>query len=52
MIVGCLPNTVEDVPVGEDPDIDVWNEDVVEPAFLLIPEEGVRHPDLLGVSHR
>ena len=47
-----LPNTVEDIPVGENSDVDVWNEYVVEAAFLLVPEEGVRHPDLLGIGHR
>ena len=47
-----LPNTVEDIPVGENSDVDVWNEDVVEATLLLVPEEGVRHPDLLGIGHR
>ena len=47
-----LPNTVEDIPVGENSDVDVWNEDVVEAAFLLVPEEGVRHPDPVRVGHR
>jgi hypothetical protein len=47
-----LPYTVEHIPVGENSDVDVGDEDVVEAALLLVPEECVRHPHLLGVRHR
>ena len=43
-------DAVEDIAVREDPDVDIVDEDVVEVARLLVPEEGVRHPDLLGVG--
>ena len=46
------PDTVEHVAVGEDPDVDVVDEDVVEVTSLLVAEEGVRHPHLLRVSQR
>ena len=46
------PDGVEDVAVGEDPHVEVGLEDVVEPTDLLVAEEGVRHPNLGGVSHR
>ena len=41
------PYAVQDVPVGEDPDVEVGLDDVMELALLLVPEEGVRHPHLL-----
>ena len=44
------PDAVEDVAVREDPDVDVVDEDVVKVSSLLVPEERVRHPDLLWVS--
>ena len=44
------PDAVEDVTVREDPDVEVGGEDLVEPRHLLVPEEGVRHPDLARVS--
>ena len=44
------PDTVEDVAVGEDPDVKVGGEDVVEGADFLVPEEGVGHPDFAGVG--
>jgi len=50
--VRISPDTVEHVPIGEYSDVNVWNEDVVEAALLLVPEEGVRHPNLFSVSHR
>lgn len=40
------PYTVEDVPVGEDADVKVRLDDVVEFCVLLIPEESVWHPYL------
>ena len=42
----AYPNAVEYVSVGEDPDVEVWLDDVVELALLLVPEEGVWHPHL------
>ena len=44
------PDAVEDVTVREDSDVEVGGEDLVEPRHLLVPEEGVRHPDLARVS--
>ena len=46
------PDTVEDVAIGEDPDVDIVDEDVVKVASLLVLKEGVGHPDLVGVCHR
>ena len=43
-------NAVEDVAVGEDSDVEVGGEDVVELPDLLVTEEGVRHPHLARVS--
>jgi hypothetical protein len=42
----AYPDAVEYVSVGEDSDIEVGLDDVVELALLLVPEEGVRHPNL------
>ena len=44
------PDAVEDVSVGKDPDVEVGQDDVVEGALLLVPEEGVGHPQLPGVA--
>ncbi len=46
---GFLPDAVQDVPVGIDPDVQVGLDDVVKLSIFFIPEEGVRHPDLAGV---
>ena len=43
------PDAVEDVAVGEHPDIEVGGQDIVEIADLLVPEEGVGHPNLTRV---
>ena len=43
-------DAVEHVAVGEDSDVEVGGEDVVELPDLLVPEEGVRHPHLARVS--
>ena len=43
-------DAVEDVAVGEDSDVEVGGEDVVELPDLLVPEEGIRHPHLARVS--
>ena len=44
------PDTVEDVSIGEDPDVEVGGEDVVELPNFLVPEEGVGHPDFASVG--
>ena len=44
------PDTVQDVAIREDPDVDIVDEDVVKMASLLVPKECVRHPNLLRVS--
>jgi hypothetical protein len=51
MLVQLIPNAVEDVSVWKNSDIKIWLNDVVELAVLLVPEEGVRHPDLSRISH-
>jgi hypothetical protein len=47
----CIPDTVENIAVGEDSYVDVWNEDIMEPSLFFVPEESVRHPHLLGIRH-
>ena len=42
-------DAVEDVAIRVNPDVEVWRQDVVEIAKLLVPEESVRHPDLARV---
>ena len=46
------PDAVEDVSVGKDPDVEVGQDDVVEGALLLVPEERVGHPQLPRVAQR
>ena len=46
-----LPYTVEDITVRKYSDIDIRHQDVVEPPLLLIPEEGVGHPNFSSISH-
>ena len=41
-----VPNAVEYVAVGIDPDVEVGLDDVVELAGFFVPEKSVRHPDL------
>ncbi len=50
MLSFILPDAVQNVPIREDPDVQVWLYDVVELPVLLVAEEGVRHPDLAGVG--
>ena len=45
----ALPDAVQNVSVGKDSDVEVWLDDVVELAVLLVPEKRVRHPDLAGI---
>ena len=44
------PDTVENITIGKDSDVEVWRENCVKPSDLLVPEESVGHPDLLGVG--
>ena len=44
------PDAVKNVAIRKDPDVDIVDEDVVKVASLLVPEECVRHPNLLRVS--
>ncbi len=44
------PDAVEHVAIGEDPDVDVVDEDGVELTGFLVPEEGVRHPNFARIS--
>ena len=46
-----IPDAVKDVSVWKNSDVKIWLNDVVELAVLLVPEEGVRHPDLPRISH-
>ena len=46
-----IPDTIENIAIGEHSDIQIWRENGVEPPDLLVPEEGVGHPDLAGVRH-
>ena len=43
------PDTVENIPIWVDSDVEVGGEDVVELSDLLVPEESVRHPDLADI---
>ena len=45
-------DAVEDVAVGEDSNVEVGGENVVELPDLLVTEEGIRHPHLARVRHR
>ena len=44
-------DTVEDITIREDTNIEVGGEDAVEPGNLLIPEERVRHPHFADICH-
>ena len=46
------PDTVENITIGKDSDVEVWRENCVKPSDFLVPEESVGHPDLTGVGHR
>ena len=45
-----LPDAVENVPVREDPDVEVWRQDLVKSRNLLISKESVGHPDLPSIG--
>jgi hypothetical protein len=42
----CIPDAVEDLAVGKDPNVDIVDENVVKVANLLVAEKGVWHPHL------
>lgn len=44
-----VPYAVEDLATREDPDVDVWENNVVEVSHLLVLEEKVRHPYLVSL---
>ena len=52
ILVKESPDAIKNFSSGENPDVDVRNDDVVEVAELLVLEEGVRHPDPVRVRHR
>ena len=43
------PDTVENITIGKDSDVEVGRQNGVKPPDLLVPEESVRHPDLAGI---
>ena len=45
------PYTVEDITVRKYSDIDIRHQDVVEAPLLLVPEEGVGHPNFSSIRH-
>ena len=47
-----LPDAVEDASVGEDADVDVGHDDVVEVALSFVGEEQVGHPHFVGIRQR
>lgn len=44
-----IPNAVQDVAIREDPDVNIWDDDVVEVSLSLVGKEEIRHPDFLGI---
>ena len=44
------PDAEQDGTVGVYPDVEVGHQHVVHRSSPLVPEEGVRHPDLAGVG--
>ena len=45
------PDTIENISIRMYSNIKIGLDNVVELPILLIPEEGVWHPDLVAVSH-
>ena len=43
-------DTVEDITVGEDSDVEIGGEDVVKGSNLFISEERIWHPHFAGIS--
>ncbi len=46
-----MPDTIEDIAIGEDSNIDVGYENVVESALLLVSKKRVGHPYFPRVRH-
>ena len=46
-----LPDTIENIARWKYSNIDIRHEDVVKSSLLLVPEEGVRHPNFPGIRH-
>ena len=44
-------DTIENITIGVDSHVQVGLNDIVKLSSLLVPEERVRHPDLLTVRH-
>ena len=42
---------VKDIPIGEDPHIQIRLDNIIKLCFLLIPEKSVRHPHLGPFCH-
>ena len=47
----CSPYTIENIASRKYSNIDIRHKDVVKSSLLLIPEEGVRHPNFPGIRH-
>lgn len=47
-----LPDAVQNIPVGMNPDVHVGHYEIVELALLLIRKEQIRHPHPGGVRQR
>ena len=45
------PDAIENISIRMYSNIKIGLDNIVELPILLIPEEGVRHPDLLTVRH-
>lgn len=47
-----VPDAVENLSCGENSNINVWHDDVVEVSELFVLEKRIRHPDAIRVRHR
>lgn len=52
MVHRVLPDTVQDVSVWEDSNVDIGYDDVMKMAFAFVGEEQIRHPDLIWIGKR
>ena len=46
-----IPDTVQDIAIWEDSDINIGHQNIMETALLFVAKKGVRHPYLFGVCH-
>ena len=46
-----LPDTVENVAVGKDTNVNIGHKYVMESTFFFVSKECIRHPYLFGVCH-